>query len=187
MSEILSWIDDLWGLRTDINQVGEQAVAKAQEEARKAKHVAQQIQKDKAINQNFAKFLWFLIEKIEDEALVTELYNTFYKTINPDTQVVYLRKDTNIKVMVWFFVPFFQKEAQSYGIMPAYQKLLPSSIKTLKTYVEYLEKLSSIYHDDIPLHQTAFINLILRITQRYLSDEKENHLTQKDILQALGS
>lgn len=187
MSEITSWIDNFWPLRNDINQVGEEAVAKAQEESRKAKQVAQQIQKDKTINQNFAKFLWFLMGKIDDEQIIIELYNTFYKTINPDTQVVYLRKDANVKVMVWFFVPFFPQEAQQHGVMPAYKKLLSENIDTLKSYIAYLERLSTTYHDNIPLHQTAFINLILLISQNYLNNGTRHHLTQEDIIKALES
>ena len=125
MTEILWGIDDLGGIRKDLNQIGEDAVALAQEQAHQAKKIAGQIQKDKAINFQFAKFLSFLLGEIKNEAIIKEMYETFYKTINPKNNITYLRKDANIMVMAGFFVPFFVQDAQRFGIMPAYSRLEP--------------------------------------------------------------
>lgn len=174
MSEILGSIDDLWLVRSDINQVWEEAVARVQEGARQAKQIAQQIKKDKAINLYFARFLSFLIGKIESEPIITEIYNTFYKTINPDTQVTYLRKDANIKVMIGFFVPFFVEDVKQYGIWSAYERFEPQKVSDLKSYISYLELLSQKYHDNIPIYQPSFINLICLIANTYLSENNQN-------------
>ena len=168
MTEILWGIDDLGGVRKDLNQIGEDAIAQAQEQARQAKKIAGQIQKDKAINFQFAKFLSFLLGEIKNEAIIKEMYETFYKTINPKNNITYLRKDANTMVMAGFFVPFFIQDAQRFGILPAYSRLEPEHTKTLSEYVAYLGKLSSTYHDNIPINQSAFINLVVLIATHYL-------------------
>lgn len=168
MTEIIGGIDDLGGLRKDINQVGEEAVAQAQEQARQAKQIAGQIKKDKAINFQFAKFLSFLLSEIKSEEIVHEMYDTFYKTINPKNNITYLRKDANTMVMAGFFVPFFLQEVERFGIMPAYKRLEPENAQTLSGYVAYLGKLSATYHDNIPINQSAFINLVVLIASHYL-------------------
>ena len=169
MTELLGGIDDMWWVRKDINQVGEEAVAQAQEQARQAKQISQQIKKDKAINLQFAKFLSFLLAEIKSEEIIKEVYNTFYKTINPTNNITYLRKDANTLVMAGFFVPFFMQDAQRFGIMPAYSRLQPESAQTLRWYVDYLGRLSATYHDNIPINQTSFINLIILIASHYLN------------------
>lgn len=172
MTEIVGGIEDLGSVRSDINQVWEEAVAKAQEESRQAKQVAQQIKKDKAINNQFSLFLGMLLKKITDDKLISEIYNTFFKTVNPKNNVTYLRKDANTKVLIWFFIPFFLSEAQQYHILPFYTKLNPQEAsQSLKNYVRYLENLSSTYHDNIPLNQTSFVNLVILIAQHYLKPE----------------
>lgn len=172
MTEIVGGIEDLGSVRSDINQVWEEAVAKAQEESRQAKQVAQQIKKDKAINNQFSLFLGMLLKKITDDKLISEIYNTFFKTVNPKNNVTYLRKDANTKVLIWFFIPFFLSEAQQYRILPFYTKLNPQEAShSLKNYVRYLENLSSTYHDNIPLNQTSFVNLVILIAQHYLKPE----------------
>lgn len=172
MTEIVGGIEDLGSVRSDINQVWEEAVAKAQEESRQAKQVAQQIKKDKAINNQFSLFLGMLLKKITDDKLISEIYNTFFKTVNPKNNVTYLRKDANTKVLIWFFIPFFLEEAEQYRILPFYTKLNPQEAsQSLKNYVRYLENLSSTYHDNIPLNQTSFVNLVILIAQHYLKPE----------------
>jgi hypothetical protein len=79
--------------------VSEESVQKAQEENRQAKQVAQQIQADKNLNQHFAAFLSMLLKKISHEELIKAIYDTFFKTINPQNNITYLRKDGNTKVI----------------------------------------------------------------------------------------
>lgn len=183
MTEILGGIDDLWTIRSDVNKVSEEAVAKAQQDARQAKHIAQQIKKDKAINLYFSRFLSFLMNAIEEEQIITEIYNTFYKTVNPDTQVTYLRKDANVKVMIGFFVPFFIEDVKKFGIWTAYEGLAPETVKDLHSYIHYLGILSEKYHDHIPIYQEGFINLILLIAIHYLPSKES--LSKEQLLTLL--
>ena len=173
MVEIIGGIDDFWTPRNNIDQVSEEAVQKAQEENRQAKQVAQQIQADKTLNQHFAAFLSMLLKKISHEELIKAIYDTFFKTINPQNNITYLRKDGNTKVIVWFFVPFFIKEAQEYKIFPFYEKLSPEeSGYSIRRYVNYLEQLSATYHDNIPINQSAFVELVVLIIQYFILNEK---------------
>jgi len=77
MAEIIGGIDDFWTPRSNIDQVSEEAVQKAQEENRQAKQVAQQIQADKTLNQHFAAFLSMLLKKISHEELIKAIYVLF--------------------------------------------------------------------------------------------------------------
>lgn len=185
MTEILGGVEELWSIRSDINQVGEEAVAKAQEENRQAKHVAQQIKKDKIQNQHFAQFLSMLLKSINNENLITAIYNTFFKTINPENNITYLRKDINTKVIIWFFIPFFLKEAEKYHLLSHYEKLNPQQANTsLKSYIHYLEKLSETYHDNIPIDQNEFINLVIVIIETFLKNIPTQEL-RNEVLIAL--
>jgi len=172
MAEIIGGIDDFWTPRSNIDQVSEEAVQKAQEENRKAKQVAQQIQADKTLNQHFAAFLSMLLKKISHEELIKAIYDTFFKTINPQNNITYLRKDGNTKVIVWFFVPFFIKEAQEYKIFPFYEKLSPEeSWYSIRRYVNYLEQLSATYHVVVLIIQYFILNEKGKTTEKYTPEE----------------
>ncbi|MDR0606893.1 MAG: hypothetical protein LBG52_00720 [Candidatus Peribacteria bacterium] len=85
---------------TGTEKVSETAVQKVQEEARQAKQVAQQLKKDKAINDQFAKFLTFLMQTITNEQIIKGIYNTFFTTVDYKTNITYLRKNMNSIVVV---------------------------------------------------------------------------------------
>jgi uncharacterized membrane-anchored protein YjiN (DUF445 family) len=80
--------------------VSETAVQKVQEEARQAKQVAQQLKKDKAMNDKFAQFLTFLMQTITNEAIIKGIYDTFFTTVDYKTHITYLRKNMNSIVVV---------------------------------------------------------------------------------------
>ena len=63
MASISTWIDDFGPVREDSNKVTEEDVQRVQAQSKQAKQVAQQIKKDKAINNQLAKFLWILISE----------------------------------------------------------------------------------------------------------------------------
>lgn len=170
MSEILSSVEDLGSVRSDVNQVTEEAVQRVQAQSKQAKQIAQQIKKDKAINNQLASFLSFLMRTIEDEAIIQAIVNTFFKTTNPKNQITYLRKDINSYVVVGFFIPFFLEEAAKARIMPLYEKLgATEAVHSLKSYLNYLGKVSEIYHDNVPIDQSQLLHLIILIVQHYLS------------------
>lgn len=174
MSEILSSVEDLGSVRSDVNQVTEEAVQRVQAQSKQAKQIAQQIKKDKAINTQLASFLSFLMRTIEDEAIIQAIVNTFFKTTNPKNQITYLRKDINSYVVVGFFIPFFLEEARKAKIMPLYEKLgAAEAANSLKSYISYLGKVSESYHDNVPIDQSQLLNLIILIVQHYLRAKKQ--------------
>jgi len=83
-----------------VNKVTEEAVRRVQDNQRKAKQVQQQIKQDKDNNEKLAHFLIFLLQNITNEKLITTLYETFFKTKHPKTNVTYLRKNINTVVIV---------------------------------------------------------------------------------------
>lgn len=166
MASISTWIDDFGPVREDSNKVTEEDVQRVQAQSRQAKQVAQQIKKDKAINNQLAKFLWILMQKIENEELIKAIVSTFFKTTDQRNQITYLRKDINTYVVVGFFVPFFLKEAEDLKIMPFYDKLgVKTAWASLEKYIVYLWKVSEVYHDNIPIDQWPLITLIILIAQ----------------------
>lgn len=173
MSEVAMGVEDLWNVRSDVNQVWEEAVQHVQAQSKQAQHIAQQIKKDKAINYHLAQFLSFLMKKIQDEEFIKAIIATFFKTTNPKNQVTYLRRDINTYVVVGFFLPFFLKEAGSVKILPLYAGLnYQEASSSLKAYITYLGQLSEHYHDNVPIDQNALVHLIVLIAQEWLNKDK---------------
>jgi len=169
VNNISSWIDDFGPVREDNNKVTEEAVQRIQAQSKQAKQIAQQIKKDKAINNQLARFLTLLMQKIENEELIKAIVSTFFKTTDQRNQITYLRKDINIYVVVWFFVPFFQKDAEELKIMWFYENLgVKTAWTSLEKYIVYLWKVSEVYHDNIPIDQWPLITLIILIAQTWI-------------------
>ncbi len=169
VNNISSWIDDFGPVREDNNKVTEEAVQRVQAQSKQAKQIAQQIKKDKAINNQLARFLTLLMQKIENEELIKAIVSTFFKTTDQRNQITYLRKDINIYVVVWFFVPFFQKDAEELKIMWFYENLgVKTAWSSLEKYIVYLWKVSEVYHDNIPIDQWPLITLIILIAQTWI-------------------
>ncbi len=166
ITSVSTWIDDFGPVREDNNKVTEEAVQRIQAQSKQAKQIAQQIKKDKAINNQLAKFLWMLMQKIENEELIKAIVKTFFRTTDQKNQITYLRKDINTYVVVWFFVPFFLEEAEELKIMPFYDKIwVRTAWSSLEKYIVYLWKVSEVYHDNIPIDQGPLITLIILIAQ----------------------
>lgn len=163
-------------------KVSEAAVQKVQEEARKAKQVAQQLKKDKAINDKFAKFLTFLMKTITNEAIIKGIYDTFFTTVDYKTNVTYLRKNMNSIVVVWLFYPFYQEKGKELELDTFFWNLLsPAEGFSIRQYVTYLQSLSDHYHDNIPINQSHFITLLVEIIKQYLTHASDAPALQKDL------
>ena len=177
ISTISTWVEDYGPVREDNNKVTEEAVQRVQAQSKQAKQIAQQIKKDKAINNQLAKFLTMLMQKIDNEELIKAIVSTFFKTTDQRNQITYLRKDINIYVVVWFFVPFFLKEAEELKIMSFYENLwVKTAWSNLENYILYLWKVSEVYHDNIPIDQWPLITLIILIAQTWiLKDNKQDY------------
>ena len=177
ISTISTWVEDYGPVREDNNKVTEEAVQRVQAQSKQAKQIAQQIKKDKAINNQLAKFLTLLMQKIDNEDLIQAIVSTFFKTTDQRNQITYLRKDINIYVVVWFFVPFFLKEAEELKIISFYENLwVKTAWSNLEKYILYLWKVSEVYHDNIPIDQWPLITLIILIAQTWiLKDNKQDY------------
>jgi hypothetical protein len=82
---LMSGIDDGEQVRQDVNKVTEEAVKRVQSGAAQAKQIQAQIKKDKAMNNDIAEFLQFLLKEIKNEDLISYMYKTFFIVTNPKT------------------------------------------------------------------------------------------------------
>jgi len=173
---IESW-EAWWSLQ---EWVTEADIQKIQEEARKAKKVAQQLQQDKKQNNQLAEFLSFLLSEVTNNDIIKWLYDTFFITIDPKTNIPYFRKSMNDIVVIWIFYPFYIDKAKKTWVSHFYEKLKSAEKHSISWYIQYLQDLSDHYHDNIPIDQTSFVKLLVEIIKQYLSDAEDiNTLTDK--------
>ena len=166
---IESW-ETWWSLK---EWVTEADVQRIQENARQIKKVAQQLQQDKKQNNQLANFLSFLLEQISNENIIKGLYDTFFITVDPKTNIPYFRKSMNDVVVVWVFYPFYLEKAQELWVSHYYEALKSSSEHSIAWYIQYLQELSDHYHDNIPINQASFVQLLIEIIKEYLSDAND--------------
>ena len=74
----------------------------------------------------------------------------------------------NDVVVVWLFYPFFIEKAQETWVSHYYEKLGNSWTKSIEWYIKYLQELSDNYHDNIPIDQNSFVNLLVEILKEFL-------------------
>ena len=160
---LMSWIDDWEQVRQDVNKVTEEAVRRVQASSAQAKQIQAQIKQDKAINNNLAKFLEFLLKNIKTDKLMTSVYNTFFKVSDPKTWAIYFRKKINNIVIVWFFAPFFKEQIHEYWLDNYYADILPQWNISLNTYMWYIKNLSKKHHDNIPINKESLLTLLYYI------------------------
>ncbi len=163
-----------WGeIREDVNKVTEEAVRRVQENQKKAQQIGQEIKQDKATNDKFAKFLAFLLRDIKNDALVKQIYHTFFKTRHEETDLVHLRKSMNTIVVVGMFMPFYQAEIQQLGLETIYQDIryFDGDVHLTK-YITYIKQLLPKHHDNINIEKQEFIKLLTLISEYYQLTEK---------------
>lgn len=160
---LMSWIDDGEQIRQDVNKVTEEDVKRVQASSAQAKKIQTQIKQDKITNNNFARFLQFLLQNIKEEELFDSIFNTFFKVTNPKTGAQYFRRKINDVVVVWFFVPFFPEKAKEYQIDQYYADILPTEKLNLRNYIQYIAKLSKKHHDNIPVDKSSLLSLLYYI------------------------
>ncbi len=160
---LIWWIDDWEQVRQDVNKVDEEAVKRVQASTAQARQIQAQIKQDKAANNNLAKFLEFLLKNLKTDELMTAVYNTFFKVVDPKTWATYFRKKINNIVIVWFFAPFFKEKIDEYGLADYYSDILPQWNLNLWTYLWYIKNLSKKHHDNIPISKENLLNLLYYI------------------------
>ncbi len=169
LDELSGW----WEVREDMNKVTEEAVRRVQDNQKKAQQVGQDIKKDKATNNKFAKFLTFLLKDIKNDELVKQIYHTFFKTRHEETDLVHLRKSMNTIVVAGIFVPFYQEEIKELELESIYQDIWTFDRDVhLTKYIEYIKQLLLKHHDNIVIDKHEFSKLLTQIAEYY-------HLTEK--------
>ncbi len=157
------WLD-IWGTpRQDIGKISEEAVRRVQEEGKKAKQAHQQSQQNRQENSKLSDFLTFLIKEIKSEKLIWLLYELFFKTKHKSTGTAYIRKKINIIVIIWFFYPFYVKEAKEIWIDKYFAELLNNEKLELDGYINYIKNLSKKHHDNIPLDSIILTDFLVEI------------------------
>ena len=164
-SWIIDWVDAGEWVRKDSNKVNEQDVRRAQADWAKAKKVQDQIKKQKSENNNIANFLAFLLKTIKNEQIISSVYSTFFKVTDSKTNISYLRKSMNNIVIIGFFAPFFPKELEKFWLTPYFQDFckLDWELLSFGEYIIYIKKLSSKYHDNVPINQWQLLDLLALI------------------------
>lgn len=167
-------IDNQDWVRSDVSKVTEQDVKRAQWNAQQAKKVQEEIKKQKIKDNNVANFLSFLLKELKNEKMVSAIYNTFFKVVDKKTNRSYLRKNINNIVVIWFFAPFFPNQLQKFKLNIYFQKTinLNKAHENLNEYIAYIKNLSKKYHDNVPINQSALIELLVLIIWEFgLSSE----------------
>ena len=177
MAEEVIWVIESWETWWQLKEwVTEADVQRVQENARQVKKIAQQLQQDKKRNNQLAKFLTFLLSEIENDKIIKWLYDTFFITIDPKTNIPYFRKSMNDVVVVWLFYPFFIEKADEIWVSHYYEKLSNSWAKSIEWYIKYLQELSDNYHDNIPIDQNSFVKLLVEILKEFLPNNSNSEL-----------
>lgn len=187
MSEEFGWIIESWEVWWWLKEnVTEADVQRVQENARQIKKIAQQLQQDKKQNNQIAQFLTFLLSEISNDKIIKWLYDTFFITVDPQTNIPYFRKSMNDIVVVWLFYPFFIEKAQETWISHYYENLNWKWEKTIDWYISYLQDLSDNYHDNIPINQNSFIELLSEIIKEYLLNSLNENTAESEIKQIIS-
>ena len=177
MVEESVWIIESWETWWSLKEwVTEADVQRVQENARQIKKIAQQLQQDKKENNQLAKFLTFLLNEISNDKIIKWLYNTFFITIDPKTNIPYFRKSMNDVVVIWLFYPFYSEKAEELWIDNYYKNLNKAWEKSIEWYITYLQDLSDNYHDNIPINQNSFIQLLIEIFKEYIPNNSNSEL-----------
>mgnify|MGYP006988838942 CR=1 FL=1 len=180
---LIWWIDDWEQVRQNVDQVTEEAVKRVQASSAQARQIQVQIKQDKAVNNNLANFLEFLLKNIKSDDLMAAVYNTFFKVTDPKTWAVYFRKKINNIVIIWFFAPFFRDKINEYNLSNYYDDILPQWNITLGNYLWYIKNLSKKHHDNIPISKESLLNLLYYIMVEFglLSSlpEKKQQMTDE--------
>lgn len=167
------WLD-VAKIRDQQNQVTEEDVKRAEEQSKQAKQIQGEIKQSKDKNGKIASFLAFLLRQIKNETMIKAIHQTFFRAKDPRNNATLIRNTANHMVMCGLFVPFFRKEAESFGVRPMFQTFAPEHIQSTQEYIPYLKKLSSQYHDNIPLDRESLLTLLLLIHQEFIGQNTEN-------------
>ena len=174
MAEEVVWVIESWETWWALKEnVTEADIQRIQENARQIKKIAKQLQQDKKQNNQLAAFLTFLLSEISNDKIIKWLYDTFFITIDPKTNIPYFRKSMNDVVVVWVFYPFYIEKSDELWVSHYYETLKWASEHSISWYIQYLQDLSDHYHDNLPINQASFVELLIEIIKEYLSNAND--------------
>jgi hypothetical protein len=78
----------------------------------------------------------------------------------------------NDVVVVWLFYPFYSEKAEELWVSHYYKNLNNSLQKSAEWYISYLQDLSDHYHDNIPINQNSFVELLIEILKEFSQNEE---------------
>ena len=104
-----------------------------------------------------------MLKNIQNDELISAIYNTFFKVTDPKTWAIYFRKKINNIVVVWFFAPFFKNKINEFWLDNYYADILPQWNISMWTYMTYIKNLSKKHHDNIPINRESLLNLLYYI------------------------
>lgn len=165
-------------------EISPEAIERIREEERQAKKASQQAKQSRQQNKHYADFLSFLLQHLNNDKLITQVYHVFFKTKHPKTQATFLRKNINNIVIVGIFAPFYYPQIQQFDLAATYTPLYNFQEPiNLDKYLTYLKRLSHKYHDNIPIHKWDFLNFLIEIIMHFkLSKHQLTDSTQKEQL-----
>jgi hypothetical protein len=82
----------------------------------------------------------------------------------------------NDVVVVWLFYPFYIAKAEEIWVDHYYKNLNNSRPESAEWYITYLQDLSDHYHDNIPINQSSFVELLIEILKEYLPNNSNSEL-----------
>ena len=68
------------------------------------------------------------------------------------------------------------EKAKEIWVAHYYENLNNSSTNSVEWYISYLQDLSDHYHDNIPINQNSFIQLLIEIFKEFLSNNSNSKL-----------
>ena len=82
----------------------------------------------------------------------------------------------NDVVVVWLFYPFYIERSKEIWVSHYYETLNNAWDKSINWYITYLQDLSDHYHDNIPINQEKFIQLLVEIFKEYIQNGSNSKL-----------
>jgi hypothetical protein len=114
-----------------------------------------------------------LLKDIKNDTVVKQIYHTFFKTKDEETDLVHLRKNINTTIIVGMFAPFYAAQMKELGLVDIYQDLWDFDQDAYLTgYISYIKQLLPKYHDGVIIDRQDFISLLTSVSEYYELIEK---------------
>ena len=171
-AENMQWL----GAAAESQAVSAEAVARVEQNQKKAKAIAQQIQQSKSDNGHIAAFLVMILQTVSDDKLIIALHHVFFEEDTGGNT-----HNVNDKLIAGLFAPFFENVLEDFHVDTYYKELIDTqSARSIDGYTDYLKRLSGAYHNNVALNQQKLTQLIIYILTYFsiISDAPEPEYKQ---------